>query len=319
MTPSSHVPVMVSEVLQYLGVRAGGRYIDATVGLGGHAEAILEASSPGGQLVGCDIDPEAVEGAQQRLQRFGDRVQILRCSYEELADRLPLEQWDGVLFDLGAGSYHFDRPERGFSFQKDGPLDMRFDPETEETAADIVNRASFEELVELFKEVGEEPFARRIARAIERQRQLAPIRTTRELALLTERVVPVRPQKIHPATRVFMALRIRVNRELERLRRGLDVARRLLKPGGRLVCITFHSGEVRVVREFGRRWSRDYDYPGEVDVPELRQPRPPQLRWVVDHAIRPTEEEIEQNPRARSASLFVLEKLALDEKEGGRE
>lgn len=301
---------MLEEVLEYIQVRPGGAYVDATVGLGGHAEAVLAHSAPNGVVVGVDIDPVALQQASQRLSHYGDRFRPIRSCFSQLAELLPHEQWDGILFDLGAGHYHYQDPSRGFSFQHDGPLDMRFDPEGETTAADLVNRLSFEELVTLFKKVGGEPFARPIARAIEQQRRLAPIRTTRELTQLIERVVPVRVGRVHPATRVFMALRIAVNREFERILKGLEAAVRLLKAGGRLCVLTFHSGEVQLVRQFARRWTADYEVVGEVDRPEFRRPRAPVMRWVVRHGIRPREQEVEANPRARSASLFVLEKVA---------
>lgn len=311
-----HVPVMVKEVIDFLKVRNDGKYIDATIGFGGHSLAILHASSPKGIVVGCDVDPFALEVAKQRLKDFGERFQPILSCYSELDKYLPLGEWDGVLFDLGAGLYHFELPERGFSFQQDGPLDMRYNTEWETTAADIVNNYSYEELVRLFKYIGGEPFARPIARAIEQRRQIAPIKTTRELAQLIEKSVPKRIGDVHPATRVFMALRIAVNRELERLSMGLETAFRLLKPRGRLVVITFHSGEARLVKEFGKRYSRNYEVVAEVDKPEFRKARPPQLRWITQHPIKPSREELAINLRARSAAMYVMEKLSPEDSMG---
>jgi len=304
-----HRPVMVEAVLQALRVRQGGAYVDATLGGGGHAEAILEASAPDGELLGCDIDPEAVAAARSRLARFGERARIERGSYTELSRWGAAEAWDGALFDFGASSFHFDSARRGFSFQEEGPLDMRFDPDQEETAADLVNRADPEELARIFRELGDVRPARRLARRIAEARRRGSIETTRELVSLIEETLGTRRGRIHPATKVFMALRMAVNRELERIREGLEAAWRLLCPGGRLVCLTFHSGEVRAVRAFGRKLAASYETHGEVDLPEFRRPRPPQLRWIARRAIRPSQEEIAGNPRARSAALYAMEKL----------
>ncbi len=216
--------------------------------------------------------------------------------------------FDGVLLDLGVSSPQLDSAERGFSFQQDGPLDMRMDTRQGLSAADLVNRLSVDELTKLFRELGDEPQARRFARAIEQERRRELFRTTAQLAGLIERLAPRHGRKTHPATRVFQALRIAVNDELSSLDRGLAGALKILKPGGRLAVITFHSLEDRRVKEFGRARARDYTFPGEVDVPELRQPRTPELKWVQRKAITPGAAELEINPRSRSAQLRIMEK-----------
>jgi 16S rRNA (cytosine1402-N4)-methyltransferase len=217
--------------------------------------------------------------------------------------------YDGVLLDLGVSSPQLDSPERGFSFQQEGPLDMRMDTRQELTAADLVNRLGADELAKMFWELGEEPQARRLARAIERERQQQPFRTTRRLAGLIERLSPRHGRRIHPATRVFQALRMAVNDEMGSLDRGLDAAVKILKPGGRLAVITFHSLEDRRVKAFGREHARDYIFPGETDVPELRQPYTPELKWVQRKAVTPGAAELAENPRSRSARLRVMEKI----------
>jgi 16S rRNA (cytosine1402-N4)-methyltransferase len=214
-----------------------------------------------------------------------------------------------VLLDLGVSSPQLDSPERGFSFQHDGPLDMRMDARQLLTAAELLNSAGAEELAGIFWEFGGERESRRFARAIVHQREEQHFETTRQLVELMEKISPRRGRKTHPATKVFQALRIAVNDEIGSLKRGLDAAVKILKPGGRLAVITFHSLEDRTVKEFGRERTRDYVFIGEVDVPELRQPREPELKWVTRKAIRPGEVELEENPRSRSAQLRVLEKI----------
>ena len=300
---------MVAEVLAALGPRPGGRYVDGTVGGGGHAAAILRGSTPGGWLFGCDRDGAALEAAAARLASFGSRFELKRGGFSELADWLEPESCDGVLLDLGVSSPQLDRVERGFSFQQRGPLDMRMDTRQPLTAARLVNEASVDELIRIFRDLGEEPEARRLARAIENERRLRRFETTRQLAELIEKVSRQRGKRLHPATRVFQALRMAVNDELGSLPCGLEAALKILKPRARLAVITFHSGEARMVKEFGREHSRDYALLGEVDVPELRQPVAAKLKWVQRKAIRPGAEELAANPRARSAQLRVLEKI----------
>ena len=300
---------MVAEILDALRPRAGGTYIDGTVGGGGHAAAILAASSPNGWLFGCDRDGAAVEAARARLAEFAGRFEVRQGNLAGLAEWVPAGCADGILFDLGVSSPQIDCGERGFSFQQDGPLDMRMDRGQALTAAELVNSAGVEELGNLFWELGGERQGRRLARAIVQQRQQRPFETTRQLAELIERVAPRRGQKAHPATKVFQALRIAVNDEIRSLETGLAGALRLLKTGGRLAVITFHSLEDRAVKAFGRARARDYTFMGGVDVPELREPRAPELKWVTRKAVRPGAAELAQNPRSRSAQLRVVEKL----------
>jgi len=300
---------MLAEVLAALEPKAGGHYADGTVGGAGHAWAILRASAPGGWLYGCDRDGAAIEAATERLAEFAGRFQLRRGTFDELADWVPSGSCDGVLLDLGVSSPQLDRPERGFSFQQEGPLDMRMDQRQALTAGQLVNEASAEELAKILWELGEERESRRIARRILNERKLGRIETTRQLAGLVEKVIPRRGQRMHPAMRVFQALRMAVNDELGVLRRGLPAVWRIVKTGGRLAVITFHSLEDRAVKEFGRELARDYAVAGPVDVPELRLPKAPELRWVSRKAIQPAAEEIAANPRARSAQLRVVQKI----------
>jgi 16S rRNA (cytosine1402-N4)-methyltransferase len=299
---------MVTEVLDALEVKPGGRYVDGTIGGGGHAAAILGASSPNGWLFGCDRDGAAVEAARERLTDFAGRFELQRGNFAELL-ALAGDGYDGVLLDLGVSSPQLDSPERGFSFQQDGPLDARMDTRQQLTAADLVNRLDADELAKLFRQMGDEPQAGRIARAIVQERQQRPFRTTGELAGLIERLSPRGGRKTHPATRVFQALRMAVNAELESLEFGLAAAMKILKPGGRLAVITFHSAEDRRVKEFGRKRARDYTFPGAEDVPELRSPRAPELKWVRRKALAPGPAEVAANPRSRSAQLRVMERI----------
>jgi len=282
---------------------------DGTVGGGGHAAALLRASAPTGRLAGCDRDGMAVAAATARLSEFAGRFEIRQGNFAEMADWLEPESCDGVLLDLGVSSPQLDRPERGFSFQEDGPLDMRFDARQELTAAQLLNELDADELAGIFWRYGNEEQSRRMARAIVHERQEQPLVRTRQLAALIEKLSPRAGRKTHPATRIFQALRMAVNDEIGSLQRGLEAAVKILRPDGRLAVISFHSVEDRVVKEFGRRLSRDYETIGEVDVPELRRPRPPVLRWVWRKALRPSEGELRDNPRSRSAQCRVLEKL----------
>ena len=304
-----HNPVLMAEVLTGLQPKPGGCYADGTLGGAGHAAAILAASRPTGWLYGCDRDGIAIEAATARLAEFAGRFELRRGNFAELAEWLPAESCDGVLLDLGVSSPQLDEAERGFSFQQDGPLDMRMDARQPLTAATLVNTTGAEELAKVFWEYGDEPQSRRFAKAIALDRQTQPFATTKQLADLIERLAPRRGSRTHPATKVFQALRIAVNDEIGSLRRGLDGAVKILKPGGRLAVITFHSLEDRVVKDFGRARTRDYALPGGVDVPELRVPRDPDLKWVKRKAIKPGPAELAENPRSRSAQLRVLEKI----------
>lgn len=304
-----HKPVMMAEVLGALKPKPGGRYADGTVGGAGHAAAMLAASSPTGWLSGCDRDGAAVETARARLAAFAGRFEIRHGDFAGLAEWVPAGSCDGVLLDLGVSSPQLDTAERGFSFQLDGPLDMRMDTRQSLTATDLVNRASAEELAKIFWELGDERDSRRFARAIVHDREQCAFKTTLQLAELIERLSPRAGRRTHPATKVFQALRLAVNDEIGALKRGLDSALTILKPGGRLAVITFHSLEDRVVKDFGRARARDYTFTGGMDVPELREPRTPELRWINRKAIKPSAAEVADNPRSRSAQLRVMEKI----------
>ena len=301
---------MAAEVLAALRPHPGGRYADGTLGGAGHAASLLAASSPTGWLSGCDRDGVAVEVASARLaEQFAGRFEVRRGNFSELADWVPAASCDGVLLDLGVSSPQLDVAERGFSFQQDGPLDMRMDNRQPVTAAQLVNTGDAETLANIFWELGGERDSRRFAKAIVHDRALRKFETTKQLADLIERLAPRHGKKAHPATKVFQALRIAVNDEIGSLKRGLAAAVKILKPGGRLAVITFHSLEDRVVKEFGREWARDYTFSGEVDVPELRTPCVPEVKWVSRKAVLPGEAELRENPRSRSAQLRVLEKI----------
>jgi len=299
---------MMAEVLEALKPKPGGRYADGTVGGGGHAEAILASSSPNGWLFGCDRDGDAVEAAQRRLAPFAGRFEIRRGNFTELAGWVPAASCDALLLDLGVSSAQLDRPERGFSF-REGPLDMRMDRRQALTAADLLNSAGDEELARIFWEFGGEQQSRRFARAVVRDRERHRFETTRQLAELIERLAPRHGKKTHPATKVFQALRIAVNDEIGSLKLGLEGALRILKPGGRLAVISFQSIDDRIVKDFGRARARDYTFTGGVDVPELRQPRAPELKLITRKSVKPSEAEVVENPRSRSAQLRVMEKI----------
>ena len=303
-----HKPVMMAEVLAALQPKPGGQYADGTLGGAGHAAAVLAASSPNGRLLACDRDGVALEAATKRLAEFAGRFELRRGNYSELSEWIPAGSCDGCLLDLGVSSPQLDVAERGFSFQNDGPLDMRMDTRQSVTAATLLNMESAEEIAKIFWEYGDERESRRFARAIVHDRETRPFTTTRQLAELIERLSPRGGRKAHPATRVFQALRIAVNDEIGSLERGLDGALKILKPGGRLAVITFHSLEDRVVKLFGRDRARDYTFDGE-DVPELRVPCVPEIKLISRKAIMPGEEELAENPRSRSAQLRVMEKI----------
>lgn len=299
-----HVPVLLQQVLTYLAVRPGGLYVDGTVGGGGHAEAILTASSPDGRLLGLDRDPAALAVARQRLMPFGERSVLRHGSFADLATLAEgFPRVDGVLLDLGLSSLQLADPERGFSFSRQGPLDMRFDPTAGgPTAADLVNALSVKELANLFYHFGEERRSRRIAEAIVAAR---PLYTTTELAQVVEEAVGSWGP-IHPATQTFQALRIAVNQELEALKQALPQAIALLSSGGRLVVISFHSLEDRIVKRFLQQEERDCICPPEVPVCICHHRA--QVRVLTKRPIRPEPAEVEMNPRARSARLRAAEK-----------
>jgi len=309
VTEFIHEPVLLEEVLLALQPAAGRLYVDGTVGGGGHAEAILEASGPGGRLVGFDRDDWALAAAARRLKRFGDRLELHREPFAGLAKCLAKASCDGVLLDLGVSSPQLDEAERGFSFQVEGPLDMRMDRRQPVSAAQLVNELEAGELATIFWELGGERRSRRIARAIVEQRDMQRIETTTQLADTVERAYPRRGARTHPATGVFQALRMAVNDELGQVQAGLDAAWSVLKPGGCLAVITFHSGEDRLVKQFSRRLAKPYTVRGDVDVPELREPREPLARELSRKAIKPSDAEVGRNPRSRSAQMRAMEKL----------
>lgn len=309
MREFSHKPVLLHEVLEAIQPRSGGLYLDGTAGGGGHSAALLEASSPHGRLVALDRDDAALEAAAKVLERYAGRWELHRANYAEMRKFVEDESCDGVLLDLGVSSPQLDRGERGFSFQQDGPLDMRMDRRDPVTAADVVNTWPEEELANLFFELGEERASRRIARSLVQHRAARKIETTGQLASLVSAAAGGGHHRIHPATKVFQALRMEVNRELDALESGLNEAWQVLKPGGRLAVITFHSLEDRIVKDFGRSLERDYSFEGEVDLPELRQPKAPEARVLTRKPVTASDTELEENPRARSAKLRTLEKL----------
>lgn len=303
-----HRPVLLAEVLTNLKLRPGAVVADGTLGGVGHAKAILQATSPNGFLYGCDRDGVAVEVASERLAEFAGRFELRRGHYAELGDWVPLGGCDAVLLDLGVSSHQLDTAARGFSFSHDGPLDMRMDDRQAMTAERLVNELPAEELARLFWEYGDERQSRRIAERIVRSRAARRIGTTGELAALVEQVVPRFGKKQHPATKVFQALRIAVNDELRGVQLGLEGALTLLKPGGRLAVITFHSLEDRMVKQFGRERSAEYAWDAGAMRPDWSQPRTPELIVVNSKAIKPGEAELRENPRSRSAQLRVFEK-----------
>jgi 16S rRNA (cytosine1402-N4)-methyltransferase len=305
-----HAAVLVPQVLTALNIRASGNYLDATFGRGGHSEAIVTKLIANGRLICLDRDSTAIACAQARFA--GDaRVRTFLAPFSALAECAdavePGLELDGIVFDLGVSSPQLDDAERGFSFTKDGPLDMRMSPGQGVSAADVVNGASEAELVRIFREFGEERHAVRIARAIVADRRARPFERTLELAEMIVRVARSREQRKHPATRVFQALRIHVNGELAELEKGLAAALGRLAPHGRLAVISFHSLEDRMVKQFLRRHSSvDPVYAGLPDIPVHARPK---LK-LVGKSIEPGPEETASNPRARSARLRVAERLA---------
>ncbi|MCH7998555.1 MAG: 16S rRNA (cytosine(1402)-N(4))-methyltransferase RsmH [Chloroflexi bacterium] len=302
-----HAPVMVAEALRYLSVQPGGRFVDCTVGGGGHSLAILEAAAPGGLLLGIDADADALEIARARLQSHTDNVLLSQANFRDLAavcrkaNFIPVH---GVLFDLGVSSYQLSAEGRGFSFQVEAPLDMRFGESQTVTADEIVNTYSERDLADLIWRYGEEPASRRIARAIVGARPLA---TTSELAAVISRAAGGARRRIHPATRTFQAVRIAVNDELNALTSALGQALDVLGRGGRLVVIAFHSLEDRIVKQFMRHESRDCICPPE--APACTCGHRARLRLVTKGAARPSQEEVAVNRRSRSARLRAAEKL----------
>jgi 16S rRNA (cytosine1402-N4)-methyltransferase len=306
-----HLPVMPVEALANLiGDEPSGLFVDATLGLGGHTELILQAS-PLNRVIGFDRDAEAIALAKARLAEFGERFDAMHCDYRQIKSVLQerkIESVAGVLADLGVSSFQFDEPERGFSFKSDSPLDMRMDRSQRETAADLVNELSESELADVIYEFGEERAARRIARLIVAERAKGAIKTTAQLANLVVRAVHQKGHwRIHPATKTFQALRIAVNRELDELDQFVADAIEVLKPGGRLAIITFHSLEDRIIKQAFRFQSGHCVCPPSQPVCQCGTAK--RVNVLTRKAIQPTDAEIAVNPRARSAKLRACQKL----------
>lgn len=303
----AHQPVLYHEIIHFLEPQSGRTYVDGTLGAGGHAWGILQQSSPQGRLLGMDVDPQAIKLARAKLETYGDRVQIVQASYTSLREQVDRIRWgpvDGILLDLGASSMQFDTAERGFSFQVDAPLDMRFDPQNPVTAAELVNTLDVDELSDLLRNLGEERKAIQVARAIVRAR---PLRTTRELAQVVAKATHSGREGLHPATRTFQALRIAVNGELDAIEAVLPEAVDVLASGGRLAVIAFHSLEDRLVKQFFRRESTDCICPPRIPICVCGHKA--SIQELTRRPVRPGEAEVQSNPRARSARLRVAQKL----------
>jgi 16S rRNA (cytosine1402-N4)-methyltransferase len=314
MSASVHVPVLLEETIASLAPRRGGRYVDGTLGGGGHAEAILERSSPDGRLLGLDLDSEALERARIRLSRFGDRVTLAHSSFGSIERVARWEGYapvDGILLDLGLSSDQLESSERGFGFRSDGPLDMRFDNrKIGPSARTLVNTLSVVELTDILFRYGEETRARPIARAIVDGRRRQPIATTIDLASIVERATGHHRGRTHPATKTFQAIRIAVNEELASLGAVLPQALELLDNGGRLAIITFHSLEDRIVKHYFRDQAATCVCPA--GLPMCVCGKKPRVRLITRHGVRASVAENERNPRSRSAMLRVVEKLEVE-------
>lgn len=306
----AHVSVLLPEAIGFLRPAPGGRYIDGTLGGGGHSEAILAASGPDGQVLGLDRDDEAIVAARARLKPFGARVVARQASFSEVREVLAEIGWvgaDGMILDLGVSSWQFDASERGFSFRLGGRLDMRMDRRQSFDAYRLVNAATAEELTRIFRDYGEEPQARRVAERIVAERKQRSIESTDELARLVEGAKGGRRRDHHPATQVFQALRIAVNQELDHLEHFLADGFEVLRPGGRLVIISFHSLEDRLVKNAFRRWSRACLCPPRALVCQCGWSR--KVKVLTKRPVVPDDAEIAANPRARSAKLRAVERV----------
>ncbi len=294
-----HIPVLLNEVLEYLDLKEGGLYVDGTLGMGGHAQAILEGIGDNGQLIGLDRDDRAIALAKRRLAKFDGQCTFCHDNFYHLnrvLQDLDIDSVDGILLDLGISSFQMDDPDRGFSIRNDGPLDMRMNPQAQITAFDLINSLSEKEIAHILRDYGEERFSGRIARHIVNARVEKPIETTNELSQIVLRAMPFskkpKGERIHPATRTFQALRIAVNRELEALEQFLQFGVDFLKPGGRLAIISFHSLEDRKVKITFRQMAKDG-----------------QVKLILKKPVFASDEETSQNKRARSARLRVVEKI----------
>jgi 16S rRNA (cytosine1402-N4)-methyltransferase len=304
---TAHKPVLYQEIIHALQPRNGGRYVDGTLGAGGHARGVLEACAPDGQLLGLDVDSQALALARETLAPYEGRIHLVQASHITLSEQLASLKWDGIdgiVLDLGASSMQFDNAERGFSFLQDGPLDMRFGVNATMSADEIVNTFDERELSDLIFKYGEDRDSRKIARAIVQAR---PLHTTRELVAAIEKASPRRGDRVHPATQTFQALRIAVNDELAAVEKTLPQAVASLNTGGRCAIISFHSLEDRIVKEYFREQSKDLINPPYERIYEVE--RKAVVKLVNKKPILPTEEEIKDNPRARSAKLRVVEKI----------
>ena len=304
---TSHIPVMLEACMRLMDPQPGGQYADGTLGAGGHSEAILKASSPDGQLISFDLDPAAIAIARERLEPYGDRVRIIQDSYVNLGRYAEENSLDGFIVDLGVSSMQLDRQDRGFSFLQDGPLDMRFSPEQPLTAADLVNQLPEEELARILWLYGEERKSRQIAAMICAERERNKIVTTAQLRDVILSAAGNSREKIHPATRSFQAIRIAVNGELDAVEAVLPAAVKALKPGGRLLVISFHSLEDRIVKNYFKTESKDCLCPPEQPVCTCGHKAV--LRELTRHPVTADDEEIKLNPRARSAKLRAEVKI----------
>jgi 16S rRNA (cytosine1402-N4)-methyltransferase len=300
MEGGRHLPVLVAEVLSYLDCRPDRIYVDATLGSGGHALQILEKSYPTGKLIGLDWDQAAIARAKQTLAPFGERFLLVKKNFRDLKEvlySLSIPAVDGILVDLGVSSEQLDDPERGFSFRWEAPLDMRMDQERSLTAQELIRRLSVDEMGKILRELGEERWAARIAKAIARRRRIQPLRTTRELVETIRKSIPSYRSRIHPATRTFQAFRIAVNEELANLEAFLKDCPGILNPGGRVGIISFHSLEDRIVKTYFRQWGK------------MKEEKAPLFRILTPKPVIPSSEEMRSNPRARSAKLRAAEKI----------
>ena len=310
---TGHRPVLLAQAVNALQPRPAGRYLDGTFGGGGHTRALLEGSAPDGVVLALDADPAAIDRATRLRQEpaVGERLIPVRANFADLlsvAKDHAVAPLDGILLDLGLSSFQLDEPERGFAFRHDGPLDMRFDPERGISAGGLINSLPESELADVIWRFGEEPGSRRIARAVVRERAIAPIETTTRLSEIVSRALGGRRGKeTHPATRTFQALRIATNQELAALQAALTGALDVLAPGGRLAVIAFHSLEDRMVKQFVERESAHCVCPPE--IPVCVCDHRPRLQKVTRRAVRPDAAEMAENPRARSAVLRVAERL----------
>lgn len=305
----SHVPVLLLEAIEGLNVEESGVYIDGTAGGGGHSEAILKKLKSG-KLISIDQDPDAIAFLREKLAKYENSIVVQEnfLNMDKVARELSINEADGVLLDLGVSSHQFDTKERGFSYRYDAPLDMRMSQKGV-SAHDLVNKLPWQELAGIIKNYGEEKFAKGIALAIERQRQSAPIETTQQLVDVIKSAIPARfkREKGHPAKRTFQALRIAVNREIDVLQQGLDSAFSILRPGGRLAVITFHSLEDRIVKKKMASWCQGCTCPPEFPICVCN--KKPRAKLVNKRAIEPSRQEVEENPRSKSAKLRVCEKI----------